>query len=131
VKILGIDFGLKKIGLSLGDSESQLAQPFLVLKVNDVQKTASRIKILCQKEAVGKIVLGLPEGKVALKVKKFGEILKKTTNLPIIYQDETLTSQEAIAKMIEVKRKKKFRRQREDAIAAAIILQNYFNQKSV
>jgi len=57
--------------------------------------------------------------------------LSLLTGLPVFYQDESLTSKEAIAKMIEIGKGKKFRKEKEDAFAAALILQDWLNLKNV
>ena len=122
---LGIDFGLRKIGLAI--SEGKLAEPLEVIRSKDLKtsKTIQKVTDICEKQTVDKIVVGLPESGIVNQVKRFGEALRRTTQLPVVYQEETLTSQDAVVKMIEGGRSKKFRRQKEDAIAAAIILQNY------
>jgi len=132
MNILGIDFGLKKIGLALANTESQLVDPLGTIEVkHKTQEVIRRIKTICEKEKVGKIVVGLPESGIVKKVKQFGNQLNKTTKLPIVYVDETLTSKEAIVRMIELGRRKKARRKKEDQFAAALILQNYFNKNYV
>jgi len=123
MKILAIDYGLKKIGLAL--TEGDLAEPLSV--ISHQPSVFKKISGICQKHGVEKIVIGLPEGKMVKKVKEFGQKVAKLTGLPVIFQDETLTSKEAIAKMIEAGRGRKTRREKEDAIAAAIILQTYLN----
>jgi putative Holliday junction resolvase len=125
VKTLGIDYGLKRIGLALG--VTGLAEPFLV--VNNSPKIIAKIVNVCRDQAIKKIILGLPEGKLAVKVKAFGKKLALATGVPVIYQAETLTSKEAIVKMIEAGKKRKARRERKDAVAAAIILQNYLDER--
>jgi putative Holliday junction resolvase len=123
VRILGIDYGLAKVGLALADDG--LAQVFGVVKNND--SLIKKISEVCQANEIEKIVIGLPEGKVAQKAKKFGQELISALNLPLDFQDETLTSQEATAKMIEAGKKKKYRQTKSDAFAAAIILQTYLD----
>lgn len=134
MRILGIDYGLRKIGLAI--SEGVLAEPLLI--ISNPRKASPRGKQLsvigkiagiCQKYGVEKIVIGLPEGKVATKVKGFGPKVAELTGLPVIYQDESLTSKEAVAKMIEAGKKRKDRQRLEDAIAAAIILQSYLDSQ--
>lgn len=122
-RVLGIDYGLKRIGLALG--EAGLAQPLLVVKNNSA--TVRKIKALCQEHEVGEIVIGLPEGKIVPPVKKFAKKLSQQTGIPVSFQDETLTSQEAIAKMIEAGKGKKARQEKADAFAAALILQAYLD----
>ena len=132
MNILGIDFGLKKIGLALADSESKLTVPWGTIEVKSgTQKLIKKIKSLCEKEKVEKIVIGLPESGIVGKIKRFGDNLAKNTNLSVFYEDESLTSKEALAKMIESGIKKKARRKKEDQIAAALILQNYLERNDV
>jgi putative Holliday junction resolvase len=121
--ILGIDYGLAKVGLALADDK--LAQPFGVLENNG--RLIEKISEVCQTNEVEKIVVGLPEGEIAQSVKKFAQELSSMVNLPLDFQDETLTSQEATAKMIEAGKRKKYRQTKSDAFAAAIILQTYLD----
>lgn len=123
MKVLGIDYGLKKIGMAL--AEAGLAEPLSV--VNNQVSVINKITKICQNYSIEKIVVGLPEGKIATKAKEFGKKLSSSTSLPVVFQDETLTSKEAIAKMIEGGRGRKRRKEREDAVAAAIILQSYLD----
>lgn len=120
MKILGIDWGERKIGLAL--SEGSFAAPLKIEKNN--QDFQRKIRQLCQKEKVEKIVVGVAEGKMALKQKEFGEKLAQICGLRVEFWDETLTSQEALRKMIEAGTSRKKRRL-EDAISAALILQSY------
>jgi len=129
MKILGIDFGQRKIGLAI--TEGFLAQPLGIVSISNIKNKQSlllRNKILniCQRQEIEKIVVGLPEGRLATEVKKFASQLGKLTDLPVEFQDETLTSQEAVAKMREIGKKLKD----EDAIAAALILQSYLDTQS-
>jgi putative Holliday junction resolvase len=124
MKTLGIDYGLKRIGLALGFEG--LAEPFLV--VNNSPRIIQRIVWICREQKIEKIIIGLPEGKLVSEVKSFGRKLSLAVRLPVVYQVEILTSKEAIAKMIEAGRKRKVRRERQDAVAASIILQNYLNE---
>ncbi|GAG09922.1 unnamed protein product, partial [marine sediment metagenome] len=84
MKILGVDFGEKKIGLAI--SEDFLAEPLGVIKAERA------IKRICQEQGIEKIVVGISEGKMAETTRDFGERLKSATGLSVEYQDETLTS---------------------------------------
>lgn len=123
MRILGIDFGIAKIGLAI--TENDLARPLGVIKNH--QKTLSRIARLVKEEQIEKIVIGVSEGKIGQKAKEYGEKLRKMTGLKLAFQDETLTTKEAIGKMIEAGKRKKYRQEKEDAFAAAIILQAYLD----
>lgn len=128
-RILGIDFGLKKIGLAKTDG--YLAEPLETLKVNQTpDRLLSQINLLCQKEKIERIVIGLPDSGLVEKIKKFGHDLGKMSGLPIDYQPETLTTKEAIAKMKQAGLRQKSRKKKEDAIAAALILQSWLDQKN-
>lgn len=123
MKLLGIDFGLKKVGLALSDG-------FLVEPLG-VVRNKNQIKRICQEQGVEKIVIGLSEGKMAEKTKRFGQKLKLITGLPVDYQDETLSSQEAKKLMVKIGKPQKKRRDQEHAIAAALILRHYLTQRQL
>lgn len=120
-KILGVDFGERRIGLAV--AEGRLAEPFSILEVTD---PLSQIVKICEQEKIEKIVLGLPLG--SKKIKKFGQKLAAATKLKIVFWDETLTSEEALAKMIQAGKSRKRRRKLDD-ISAAIILQEYLDSQ--
>lgn len=125
MKILGIDYGLKKIGLSL--AETSLAEPYNVIKYSSKSKLFSVIKNIIDKEKIGKVVIGISEGKMAKKTLDFGEDLKKQVDIDIDYIDETLTTKEANDLAIQAGKKRKKRREFEDAYSATLILQRYLD----
>ena len=132
VKVLGIDFGLRKIGLALAETESKLAVPFTVITVRGSEENVvKKIEGFCQQEGVGKIVIGLPESGLVQRIKNFGEKVCQVTALPVLYQAETLTTKDALAKMKEAGIRGKARRKKEDALAAALILENWLNKIDV
>ncbi len=127
MRILGIDFGIAKIGLAIADNG--LVQPIGVIKNH--QETLTKISQLVEQKKIEIIVIGVSEGKIGQKAKKYGKQLGKITGIKVSFQDETLTTKEAIAKMIEAGKKKKYRQEKEDAFAAAIILQAYLDKQNV
>jgi len=135
MRYLGIDYGKNHIGMAI--SEGFLAQPYPGKMQNakcKMQNDNSKLKIIKEiinKEGIEKIIIGISEGKMAERTKEFAEGMKRITGLPVIYYDETLTSQEAIKKMIEAGKKKKFKKEREHNIAACIILQDYLDSHRV
>lgn len=124
MKYLSLDFGLSKIGLALSDGF--FALPLKVISNHNWEKEL--IPLLLQ-EKVETIIIGLSEGKSKDEAKKFGDLLKSKTNIPIIYWDETLTTKEAQIKMRESGKNKKYRKKMEDAAAAALILQSYLDNR--
>lgn len=123
MKLLGIDYGKKRIGIAY--SEGLLPSPLSTLEVKTQKQVLTKIQEVCERLAIEKIILGLSGGFLDSEIQKFGEVLAVTTSLPVSYVDETLTSKDAVKKMIEGKTTQKKRKQIEDAVAAAIILNTY------
>lgn len=123
--LLGIDYGLSRVGLALADDG--LVQPLGVIQRSP--RLIKQLQTICQKNNIKRIVIGLPEGKIATKVKKFVHQLKLAVNLPIDFQDESLTTQEAFSKMIMLGKKRKARQKKQDSFAAALILEAYLERK--
>lgn len=118
-KILGIDYGRRKIGMAISDGP--LAEPWKVIRVNGFDDAVEKVLQVLQVEKVEKIVVGVSEGEMAEESKNFAKEFKAD-----IF-DETLTSQDAqrLSKEAGIGRKK--RREMEDAYAASIMLQNYLD----
>lgn len=120
MKILGIDYGQSKIGVAVGDTETGLVEPL----VTDRSKNrVLSIKQIATKEGVEKIVVGMPEGKMEEEIRQFGRQLEQETGLSVEYVDETLTTHDAQRELIASGRRPKDRKEKEDAIAAAIMLE--------
>ncbi len=127
MKYLGIDYGRRKIGLSI--SEGQLASVFKVLTVGGVADAVSKIIQVIHKEDINRVIVGVPEGGTGKMVKSFVENLKNElseTDVVVLEADETLSSKKALDLMIQVGASKKDRK-KEDAFSAAIILQNFLD----
>ena len=127
MKILGIDYGRKKIGIAVGDTETKLID--LVKTVPNLQFTIYNLQTIINDQKIQKIIIGIPGGKMDEEIRLFGERLKKETNLPVEFFDETLTTQDAQDILIKSGRSRKSRKQKEDAIAAAIMLVYYIEAR--
>lgn len=123
MRYLGVDFGLRRVGLAI--SEGNIASPFKIIEVKNFSDAVEKVFQIVKKEDFSKIVVGLPEGKVGQTVTGFINALKKK-GLDIIGVDETLSSKQAILSMIAQNAPKE-KRKITDAAAAAIILQNYLD----
>ncbi len=129
---MGLYFGVWRVGLAV--SRGQLAEPLSIVEVTNQNSAVEEIAKTCQREKIEEIVLGLPldsdgqVGPAAQKVKEFGQKLAKRTGLEIIFWDETLTSEEALAKMVEAGRPRQKRRHLDDVVAA-LILQEYLDSQ--
>lgn len=122
---LGIDFGLRRVGLAI-DIDS-LIQPLSV--VCNSSGLIKQLMTICQKNKIERVVIGLPEGKIVEKIKEFARQLEKASKLPVDFQDESLTSQDALDMMIKSGKKRKARQEKQDSFAAALILQRYLERK--
>jgi putative Holliday junction resolvase len=125
MQILGIDYGRRKIGIALGDG--RLVEGLTVVRYEDEKKALEKIIKIIKKEKVNEIVVGVSEGQIGEESRKFGEKLGEKVNLPVHFQDETLTTRDAQALSIIAGIKRKKRRALEDAYSAALILQNYLD----
>lgn len=139
MKILGIDFGLKKIGLALADSEIKIAMPSDIIYYFSKKELIEKIrKIIIEKE-VKKIIIGLPlsfdfqETEMSQKVRSFGVMLEKEFLLPIDFQNEMFSSKQVENMEFEAKRKIKSRKPKQfqdvDNQSAALILESYLAEK--
>lgn len=125
MKYLGIDYGMKRIGLAL--SEGELASPWKIIKINSLSDAVARISALIKQENIEHTVIGLPEGAMGKAVGKFVAEMKKQ-GINIQTTDETLSTRQSIDLMIKLGKSKKDRKSN-DAIAACEILQNYLDHK--
>lgn len=125
MRYLGIDFGLRRIGLA--ESEGNIASPLATIEVKGFKDAVEKVVELVMSKGFDKIVIGLPEGKMRQTVLGFVKTLKRA-GLDVETSDETLSSQRAIAQMIQLNIPKN-KRQTNDAYSAAIILQNYLDSR--
>ncbi len=135
-RILALDLGDKRIGVALSDPTQTLASPLTIIeRVTDEQAIRDILKIATENR-VDRIVVGLPRsmdgsiGYQAEKVQSFTIQLEKRTTIPIEYRDERFTTVTAMRLKQESSARKVNRRTRYDAMAAAIILQEYLDEKA-
>lgn len=125
MKILGIDYGRKKIGLAV--SYGTLATPLKVLRVSRREEALEKIDSVVKEEDIDKVVIGISEGKMAKEQKDFADNIRLKTRRPTVLWDETLSSQDAKRLSIEAGLSKKRRSNLEDAFAACIVLQSFLD----
>lgn len=134
-RILGIDFGTKRIGLALSDPLGFTAQGLETLAVQNKQKTLEHLIKLCSDLKVDEVVVGLPInmngslGPKAEETKRWVEKLKSALSIPVNTWDERLTSREADRFMIEAGMSRARQKEESDRLAATLILQNYLESK--
>ncbi len=139
MRIMGLDFGSKTVGVAISDPSFLIAQPLEIIRrkeENKLRKTLARIEELIVEYEVEEIVLGLPlnmndtEGERVLLTAEFKEKLERRTGLPVYSWDERLTTVEADNAMIEAGIRRENRKEYVDKIAAALILQGYLDNRA-
>jgi len=131
-RVLGIDFGMKRIGLARSDPMKMIASPLKTIFAGKTLEATADL-ILKELEDVETIVLGLPlllsgkDSETTTTVRKFSEILEKKSGLPLILWDERLTSKQVEKLMIEGQVSRKNRSSHVDTMSATLILQNYLD----
>jgi putative Holliday junction resolvase len=136
-RILGIDFGERRIGLAISDPQRSTAQPLKTLTHPSPEVAWKEIEKILQEYDIDQIVVGIPynmdgtSGAAAQKVLKWIETIQKKTAIPIVTWDERLTTEEAQAILIQTGLPRKRRKEKLDPMAAAVILQDYLHSQKV
>ena len=136
MRIMGLDFGSKTVGVALSDPLGLTAQPVETSRrtsESKLRKTLARIEAIIEESQVERIVLGYPThmdhsvGDRAEKTEEFKMTLERRTGLPVVLWDERLTSVEAHRALDETKVKKSEHEKYVDQLAAVLILQGYLD----
>ena len=138
MRVLGVDFGAKRIGLALSDATGMLASPWHTVEGGAPLAAADRVgrlsrDLAAEDDGLEAIVVGLPrrldgsDNEQTPLVRTFAAELARVTSLPVILQDERLSSHEAESRLAMRERDWRKRKARLDAAAAAVILQDYLD----
>ncbi len=136
MRILGLDYGSKTVGVAVSDPLGLTAQRLDTIwrkQENKLRQTLARIKELVDEYRIEQIVLGYPKnmnntvGERAEKALEFKEMLEKRTGLTVIMWDERLTTVEADRTLMEAGVRRENRKQYLDGLAAVFILQGYLD----
>ena len=139
MRIMGLDFGSKTVGVAVSDSLLVTAQGLEIIRrkeENKLRQTLARIEELILEYDVQEIVLGCPkhmngtEGVRVELTEEFRDKLERRTGLPVFLWDERLTTVAADRTMIEVGVRRENRKDYVDKIAAILILQGYLDRRS-
>ncbi len=131
-RVLGIDFGAKRIGIARSDPMKMIASPIKTIIAGKTLEDTAEL-VTKELEGVETIVLGLPlllsgkDSDTTTTVRKFAEILEKKSGLPLILWDERLTSKQVEKLMIEGSVSRKKRSSHVDTMSATLILQSYLD----
>ncbi len=136
MRIMGLDYGDKTVGVAISDELQLTAQPVETIRrerTDKLRRTLARIEELIAENDVQRIVVGLPkkmdneEGERCRKSREFGDKVERRTGIEVVYQDERLTTAEAAAVLEEGGVRKENRKIYIDKLAAALILQGYLD----
>lgn len=136
IRIMGLDFGSKTVGVAISDPLGLTAQGIEIIRreqENKLRRTLARIEALVQEYQVTEIVLGYPKnmnntvGERAEKSLAFKKMLERRTGLPVVMWDERLTTVAANRTLIEGGVRRENRKDYVDMIAAVYILQGYLD----
>ena len=136
MRILGLDFGSKTVGVAVSDELLLTAQGKEIIRrqsAGTLRQTLARFEAIIAEHQVERIVLGYPknmnntEGERCEKTKEFKEMLERRTGLPVVLWDERLTTVAADRHMMESGIRREERRNYVDEIAAVFILQGYLD----
>ncbi len=134
---MALDVGDSRIGVALSDPMEILASPLVIIKRLNEASDILGISKLVNEHKAEKLVVGLPmalsgeEGMQAEKVKAFVSSLKSSLSIPLEMFDERFSTVTAREYMRETGKKKDRFKKHDDAIAAAVILQNYLDENGV
>ena len=136
MRVIGLDYGTKTVGVAISDALGLTAQAVETIErkeENKLRRTCARIEELIREYGVDRIVLGFPKhmnndiGDRAEKSMQFVEMIGRRTGLEVVMWDERLTTVSAERTLIENKVRREDRKKYIDQIAAVFILQGYLD----
>jgi putative Holliday junction resolvase len=141
VRIVGLDVGERRIGVAISDATCTLARPLGVLSRSGSDADTLRLvadeiaRLAAEEDGVTSIVVGLPKrldgtaNDMTPRVLAFADGLRAASGLPVLFQDERLSSREAESRLAVREKDWRARKKKLDAAAAAVILQDYLDTK--
>ncbi len=130
-KLMGLDVGQNKIGLAFTSYPTLIPTPFKTLMRKNKKYDLDLLTTLCKEHLVDGIVIGLPilndgsEGVSSVKTRHFAEMLNEIIGLPITFQDERSTTNEASSMLQNIGLKRKNRDKIDDQVSAQLILDRF------
>ena len=132
--IMAIDLGDKRTGLAIGDEGTGTAMPVEVLEVARGPALLDAVSEAIRSHGPGRLVVGLPlnmdgtEGDRARLCRQFGTELQQMSGLPVSFQDERLSSDEANRRMARSGRTHVAKKRLRDALAACVVLEDFLDR---
>ena len=140
MRIMGLDFGSKTVGVAISDPLLITAQGIEIIRrkeENKLRKTCARIEELIEEYEVDEIVLGYPKnmndtlGERIERTNEFKEMVERRTGMEVHLWDERLTTVAADKAMIEAGLRREERKEHVDKVAAVFILQGYLDYRAM
>lgn len=132
-RLLGIDFGTRRIGVAVSDSGQEFASPLENYQRQSAEADDRFFTRVCREHLIVGLIVGLPvhmsgdEGQSAGAAREYGQHLRQLTGLPVRYWDERFTSARAEMLLREASLGPKKRKQKLDKVAAMLLLQSYLD----
>jgi len=134
-RILAIDYGRARHGLAVSDALGMAGRPLPALKRSEAQRDLAVLRRVVEEHDVRRLVVGLPlnmdgsEGEMAIEARAFGELLGRELGLPVLMEDERLSTDEAEHLLREGGLRPSQRRALRDSVAAAVILRGVLERE--
>ncbi len=138
MRALGVDLGARRIGLAISDATGTLARPLSTLTVGPAdaveQVTREVSRLAAEEDGLAVIVVGMPKtlqgepSEGTARASRFMEALRRRTAIPVVGEDERLSSHEADQRLAVGERDWRKRKQKLDAAAAAVFLQDFLDR---
>jgi len=134
MKILGIDYGERRMGVAMSDPSGRFATGLTTVERRNRQRDMEAVLAIVEAQDIQRIVVGYPlrldgtEGIQCEKVRRFADRLRKACSRPVVLWDETLSTKEAEAILRQTGVSREKRRDVIDRVAAAVILQDYLDR---
>ncbi len=139
MRIAGLDLGTRTLGVAISDRTETIATYYTTIRFleGDYASALREIQEIIATEKIGMLVLGLPKnmnnsmGESAIRTLSFKEKLEEQCKLPVVMQDERLSTVEATHCLVASDVSRKKRKKKVDGVAASIILQTYLDKRKV
>jgi len=135
MRAIGMDYGSTTLGISISDETKTIATPVETIRYKTMDELLEKVDIYFDKYKLDEIVLGNPinlDGSISKRCEEtyvFKDILEKRYNIPVVLEDERLTSVIANQVLLENNTSRKKRKKVVDKLASTLILQSYLDRK--
>lgn len=136
-RILGIDFGHRRVGIAVSDTGHEFARPLCMLDGTGRDRLQRELQKICEEQEVEKIIVGLPlnmdgsTGEMAREAQVFAAFLAGRLNIPVETLDERLSTALVERMLIEADMSRSRRKDVKDKLAAQVILQSYLDRTNI